>query len=295
MERLPNLDAIQSFLTVAEDLNFRRAAARLNLDQSALSRRIKELEALLGFTLFQRTTREVRLTPAGQAFYDSNQALVDGLRDAVSLARRTADGVSGHLRVGYMSFAAMTVMPERVRAFRELHPNVSMDLLYFRTQAQRIELARRSLDVGFMIGPFHHTDFRTALVSEERLVALIPAGHEAGRCGTATLAALNEAGLVIGTMAQWDVYREMLHGVFAEKGLSMAVSYEASSTMGIFGLVAAGLGITIFPKCVRRMQPACVDIVEITDCDARIQTVLAWRRDELSVAARNFLRVCEVD
>ena len=295
MERLPDLDAIQSFLTVAEDLNFRRAAARLDLDQSALSRRIKDLEARLGVILFHRTTREVRLTAAGQAFYNSNQALVEGLRDAVLLARRTAGGASGQLRIGYMSFAAISAMPERVRAFREAHPQVSVDLLYFRTQAQRIELARGSIDVGFMIGPFRHADFRTAVVTEERLVALIPSHHKAARSGTTTLAALREAGLVVGTMAQWDVYRDMLHAIFAKNGLSMAASYEASSSMGIFGLVAAGLGVTIFPECVRRIQPSGVEIVEIADCDTRIQTVLAWRRDDLPVAARNFLRVCGIE
>ncbi len=88
MERLPDLDGIQSFLLVAEDLSFRRAAARLNLDQSALSRRIKELEIRMGVTLLQRTSREVRLTEAGQAFCKANLHLVNTLRDTILLARR---------------------------------------------------------------------------------------------------------------------------------------------------------------------------------------------------------------
>jgi DNA-binding transcriptional LysR family regulator len=183
MERLPELDGIQSFLFVAEELSFRRAAERLNLDQSALSRRIKELENRLGVRLFQRTTRTVRLTDAGQAFYERNVPLIDGLRDSISLARRAADGASGRLRVGYMSFAAILDMPRHVRAFREKFPRVSVDLLYHSTQAQKVELARDMLDVGFMIGPFRHPDFHTALISEERLVALIPAGHPAAGKG----------------------------------------------------------------------------------------------------------------
>ena len=164
MERLPDLEGIQSFLLVAEDLSFRRAAARLNLDQSALSRRIKELEIRLGVALLARTTRDVRLTEAGQAFYERNLDLVHALRDSMSLARRTAAGLSGRLRVGYMAFAAIAAMPEPVRDFRLAYPDVSVELLYYRTQAQKIELSRRALDVGFMIGPFAHADFRTAIV-----------------------------------------------------------------------------------------------------------------------------------
>jgi len=294
MERLPELDGIQSFLLVAEELNFRRAAERLNLDQSALSRRIKELESRMGVRLFERTTREVKLTEAGQAFYERNVQLLDALRDSISLARRTANGASGRLRVGYMSFAALSDMPRLVLAFRATFPRVSVDLLYSSTQAQKIELARDRLDVGFIIGPFRHPDFHTALISEERLLALVPAGHPAAERGGIKLAELARAPLVMGTMAEWDFYRQMLDAIFAERGLAVNVAFEASSSMGMLGLVSFGLGLTIFPEGVRRLRPVGVEFVDITDHAAPIQTVLAWRKTGLSVTARNFLKVCGV-
>ena len=292
LERLPDLDGIQSFLLVAEELSFRRAAERLNLDQSALSRRIKELEARMGVRLFQRTTRDVRLTEAGQAFYERNLRLIDSLRDSISLAQRTASGASGRLRVGYTSFAAIVDMPRHVRAFRETFPRVSVELLYSSTQAQKVELARDMLDVGFIIGPFRHSDFHTATVSEEKLVAVVPAGHPAAARGGITLAEFARSPVVMGTMAQWDFYRHMLDGIFASRGLSANVAFEASSSMGMLGLVASGLGSAIFPECVRRLQPIGIEIVEITDLDGPIQTVLAWRRAGLSITARNFVRIC---
>ena len=294
MERLPELDGIQSFLLVAEELNFRRAAERLNLDQSALSRRIKELETRLGVRLFERTTREVRLTEAGHAFYERNVQLIDSLRDSISLAQRTAKGASGRLRVGYMSFAAIADMPQLVRAFRATFPRVSVDLLYSSTQAQKQELARDRLDVGFIIGPYRHPDFHTALISEERLVALVPTSHPSAGRGGIKLADLARAPLVMGTMAQWDFYRQMLDAIFAERGLTVNVAFEASSTMGMLGLVSFGLGLTIFPESIRRLRPMGVEIVDITDCTTPIQTVLAWRKSGLSVTARNFLKVCGV-
>ncbi len=293
MDLLPDIDGIQSFLFVAEELSFRRAAERLNLDQSALSRRIKELERRIGARLLQRTTREVRLTEAGQAFYDRNVQLIEALRDSVSLARRTAQGASGRLRVGYMSFAAIADMPRHVRAFRQTFPRVSVELLYHSTQAQKVELARDGLDVGFMIGPFQHPDFNTAQVSQERLVALVPDDHPLAG-GPTKLAELARLPLVLGTTAQWDFYRQMLDEIFAERNLSMRVEFEASTTTGILGLVAAGLAATIFPESGRLLRSSGIRAVPIEDCDRPIQTVLAWRKTGLSTTARNFLRICGV-
>lgn len=292
MEPLPDLDAIQSFLLVAEDLSFRRAAGRLNLDRSALSRRIKELEARLGVALFQRTTREVRLTEAGQAFYERNVQLLHGLRDSVSAARRAARGISGRIRVGYMSFAAVSGMAQPVRAFHDAYPDVGIEVLYHRTQAQKIELSRRALDVGFMLGPFAHAEFGTHLVQEERLVALVPQGHPLAGRQDVTLEEVSRTPLVLGTMEQWDFYRQVLQAQFQARRLPMDVAFEASSTMGILGLVAAGLGVTVFPEGIRRLRPVGIEAAEIVDAGTPVQTVLAWRRDGVSTATRNFLAIC---
>ena len=294
MERLPDLDGIQSFLLVAENLSFRRAAERMNLDRSVLSRRIKDLETCLGVMLLQRTTREVQLTDAGQAFYERNLDLLHALQDSMSLARRTAAGMSGRLRVGYMAFAALATMPGSVRDFRAAYPDVSIELLYFRTQAQKIELSRRSLDVGFMIGPFTHTDFHAATVLEEHLIALVPSSHPLAAKEQLLLSDLSGIPLVMGTMAQWDFYRKILQTLFDERGLKLHAAYEASSTMGILGLVAAGLGPTLYPAGIGRLQPQGTCVIPIVDCDTQMQTVLAWRRDDRSAATRNFIQVCGV-
>ncbi len=294
MDRLPDLDAIESFLMVAENLSFRRAAVQLNLDQSALSRRIKDLESRVGATLFHRTTREVSLTQAGQAFYESNAQLMESLRDAVSLARRTASGASGRLRIGYMTFAAIAAMPERVRAFRAVYPDVSVELLYHRTQAQKIELARRRLDLGFMIGPFHNADMATAPIASERLVAVLPGAHPEAANPALTLETLSRLPLIMGTMAEWDLYRQMLQTVFADRALPMDVAFEASSTTGILGLVAAGLGGTVFPESIGRICPANTVARPIADCETRIDTILAWPRHAATKPVLNFLDLCGI-
>jgi DNA-binding transcriptional LysR family regulator len=292
MDRLPDFEAIQGFLTVAETLSFRRGAATLNIDQSALSRRIAALEAAVGAPLFRRTTRDVRLTEAGQAFYDANRPLVADFRDSMALARRIAEGAAGRLRIGYMSFAATEAMPGPVRRFCAAHPDVAVELIYHPSQVQKQALLRRSLDAGFVIGPAHHPDLRAMPVLEERLVALVPVGHSLAQGGPVTLAALAEAPMVLGTMAEWEVYRDMLARLFDQRGLVMRPAFEASSTIGMVGLIAAGLGVTIYPAGISRLRPEGVVIIDIEDCPLQVQTALVWSRHGVSMAARNFLRLC---
>ena len=125
-------------------------------------------------------------------------------------------------------------------------------------------------------------------------MALVPTSHPSAGRGGIKLADLARVPLVMGTMAQWDFYRQMLDAIFAERGLTANVAFEASSTMGMLGLVSFGLGLTIFPQSIRRLQSMGVEIVDITGCTTPIQTVRAWRKSGLSVTARNFLKVCGV-
>jgi DNA-binding transcriptional LysR family regulator len=104
---------LQAFMAIAEELSFRRAAERVFIDQSALSRRMQNLEESLGFQLIFRTTREVMLTEAGRVFYEEIAPAMSRLARAGDVARVAAEGKTGRLRVAYMSFAATEVMPER--------------------------------------------------------------------------------------------------------------------------------------------------------------------------------------
>src|SRR5437016_8079556 len=134
MDPEAGLELTHSFVIVAEELSFRRSAERLNLDQSALTRRIQKLEHILGFALFERTTREVSLTPAGRSFYEENARLLQSYSRSVKAAKLVAEGKTGVLRLAYMAFAATELMPHAVSRFRRLYPHVEVNLRYIRTQ-----------------------------------------------------------------------------------------------------------------------------------------------------------------
>ena len=169
MRYLPEIEAIRSFSVAAEELNFRRAADRLGIDHSALSRRIRDLEHRLGFAVFERSTREVRLTEAGKLFLDENNNLLRALQRSVESARLVADGRSGVIRIGSMSFAAANLMPGLIARFQKIHPKVRFQLTYLRSHAQKEALSRGDIDIGLMLGPWETDNFETIVLANEPL------------------------------------------------------------------------------------------------------------------------------
>ena len=278
MRKLPELDQILGFLTVAEELSFRRASERLAIDQSALSRRIKSLEDRLGFALLFRTTHSVRITDAGRSFYEANREIVDNLDSAVDQARRIARGTAGSLRIGYMTFAAMDLMPNAVKNYNLVFPDVTLVLSYLPTLLQKLSLARGEIDVGLMLGPFEHTDFDAMSVADEQLVAVMSDTHPLATRDSLRLGDIASEPLVLGTHQQWDFFRTTIAEIFALKGQRVHIAYEAPSLFGILGLVRAGLGVTLIPEVMERFCPIGLTTRPIVDTDVPISTVAVWRR-----------------
>jgi LysR family transcriptional regulator, benzoate and cis,cis-muconate-responsive activator of ben and cat genes len=283
------IELTRSFVVVAEELSFRRAAERLNLDQSALTRRIQKLEQQLGFRLLERTTREVALTPAGRSLYEANLDLLRGYGRAVEAARLVAQGKTGELRLAYMSFAATLQMPQLVSQFRALHPHVALRLSYIRTQGQKLALASDEIDVGLMIGPFDHPDFETLTIADEPLCLIASRDHPLTRMPKVRPQDLAEHEFVLGDMTEWEAYRWRLTDIFSSEGLTLRIALEASNPMALLGLVAAGLGVSVYPESLVGFVGDSVCFRPIDDPRFRLETILAWKRSPQSELVRSFV------
>ena len=291
MKTLPGLENVQTFLALAQDLNFRRTAERLNLDQSALTRRIQKLEQTLGFRLLDRTTREVSLTQAGQRFYQDNADLMRRYDDAVQSARRIAEGKSGVLRLAYMAFAATELMPQAVARFQRSYPHVDVQLQYIRTQGQKIALANDEIDAGYMIGPFDHPDIRSVQLSSEPLYVVTPRSHPLLQKPAVAPADLADQDIILGDMREWEEYRWRLNDMFSAEGIALRVGLEASNTLALLGLVAAGLGVTIMPESLIGFLGRNVELRQIMHPGFRSRTILAWRRGNASPQLQAFIKL----
>ena len=291
LTQTPSSRDIEAFNVVAVELSFRRAAERLSIDQSALSRRIKQLEDNLGYLLIRRTTREVSLTAAGEIFHERTRLLGAEISAAVHAARIAAEGKRGQLRIAYMSFAAIEWMPRVVREFTKRYPDIDLELKYIRTQGQKIELARNNIDAGFMLGPLQHPQYEVLEMASDPLVAVLPIDHRLSTRPDVTLADLARYPMVLGSIAEWDFFRQFVLDTFAQAGQHVQVKYEDSNAMGILGLVAEGLGVSVYGQAIVRFQPRTIMTKPISDCAARVQTLLAWNRAYKNPALMNFVAV----
>ncbi|MDN3711478.1 LysR family transcriptional regulator [Paracoccus cavernae] len=291
MRDLPDTTLLRSFLVLGEELNFRRAAERLALDQSALSRRIRKLEGDIGYALFERTTHEVSLTPAGSTLYQSASQVLGSYRSAIARAAEVAQGREGRVRVGYMSFSATRVMPRTVAEFERLYPKVRTELRYLHTQKQKLALANDEIDIGFLIGPYDNADYHSITLEADPLYLVTPRDHPLLAQESIRAADLADQRLILGDVTDWGEYRHRLEDIFGALGLWLSPAHEAGNTLGILGLVAAGLGVTVYPASLLDLLGKNLAARPFAEPSLRIETVLAWKRTNRSRAVLNFAEI----
>ena len=131
--------------------------------------------------MFERTTREVSLTPAGRHFYEENTDLLHAYSNSIESARRIADGQTEVLRIGYTDFAAIDLMPSAVALFRQHNTHVNISLRHIRNQGQKLALSNDEIDIGYFIGPFEHSEYHTISLPSEPLCVAMPPGHPLSR------------------------------------------------------------------------------------------------------------------
>lgn len=293
MQAIPETALLRSFLVVAQELSFRRAADRLALDQSALSRRIQKLEVELGYALFERSTREVTMTTAGVSLYRGISRNLNDCMCSIDEARRVAAGLTGRVRIGYMAFAATELMPRAVSRFKSEHPDVSVEMRYIRTQAQKIAIANDEIDVGFLIGPYDNPDCHNVTLSDDMLYVVTPKGHPIQRARTLEPVDIANYSVILGDMSEWGEYRYRLEDMFGQLGITLKPDLEASNTLALIGLVAAGLGITVYPESLIGYLGNNVEVRPLHHSLFRIKTVMVWKRTNHGRAVTNFVAMAK--
>jgi DNA-binding transcriptional LysR family regulator len=280
---------IRSCQVLAEELHFGRAARRLNSTQPGLSKLINGLEGRLGVSLFRRTTRMVELTEAGRAFLAEANLALQQLDRAVAVAQRVATGVTGLLRVAYMDFAINGRLPDFIRRFRQHRPSIRLDLLHLPSDLQKQALQQGQIDVGFMLGGIDNEYFSSSLFDVESHVAVLPAESRLAQASRLSLSDLAEEDFVLGAGGSWSAYRGPFLDICERAGFFPRIAQEATTSEGILGLVAAGIGISTYASCVRNVQRRGVAIRELEDVRDEIPIYAAYPRRSRSPALDAFV------
>jgi DNA-binding transcriptional LysR family regulator len=255
-EPLIELRLWRQFLAVTETLHFGRAAVALHMTQPPLTQAIAHLEALLGLRLFDRTKRSVALTAAGAALVPQVRDLLARALALPVHARAAAGGEVGRLRLGFVSTVGFALLPAWVRAFRQQHPQVALELIEATGDVQLQLLERGEIDAGFMLHSpgFAPPGLARVLISSEPLVLALPEQHPLAGSRTLPLAKVLAEPLVIFPRRIVPSLYDAVFAMYHAAGRSPQVAQEAIQMQTIVNLVSAGLGLAWVPESVRQFQ-----------------------------------------
>jgi len=276
-------------VAVAEELNFGRAATRLNISQPPLSQQILQLENELGVRIFQRTKREVRLTEAGKRIIAEAYQVLGQVDHLETVAAKAVKGEIGSLCVGALG-GVNDVLVDTLQIFGKRYPGVHVELKYMCTSEQIQNLREGRIQVGFVALPVQHETLVAEFVKEQVLRVAFPKNHPLARRQRVPLSALGDQPFIFFPRRATPGLHDLITGMCRKAGFSLNVVHEVDSIVASLVFVRAGLGIAF---CVAGMEDKSDGIVyrPLQAPEPRIQYGMAYKRETQSPVLNSFVGV----
>lgn len=286
------LQQLRYVLAVAETHNFTRAAQRCLVVQSALSHQIARLERELGAKLFERTSRRVRLTPAGVAFLPAARQCLDAAERAAAAAAAAVGEVRGRLAVGLIPSVTAVDLPAALRVFRGRYPRVRISLRVGASDELTDQVREGALDIAFLGLPTtaRPRGVTARELARDRLVAVVAPEHPLAREASVDLLRLSAETFV--DLPAGTAGRAQSDQAFAAAGIDRDVAFEVSSAEYIARLVEQDLGVAMLPSAYVPQLTGVVT-VEVSDAPARVEYIV-WSSFSRTPAASAFLAVLDI-
>jgi DNA-binding transcriptional LysR family regulator len=249
------LRQMRYLLAVAETLHFGRAASKLRIAQPNLSLQVRKIERALGHPLFIRTTRGVTITAAGAFLAQRAEEMQTRFDDAIQTAQRIGLGEEGTLSVGFSGSAMYSQLPFVLDHFRRRYPKIQVQLREMYAHEQTPLLLNGALDVGFIRDGMPAEGLRMTPLSREHFHAVFPQSHRlADVPGPLAPRELKDEKFVLFTPRIARLAFERTLAVCATAGFVPEISLDAPQWVTIVSLVAAGMGVSIAPASVTRLN-----------------------------------------
>jgi DNA-binding transcriptional LysR family regulator len=283
---------LRYFVAVGEEQHYGRAARRLCVAQPALSRQIQDLEEEVGFKLFERLPRGVKLSAAGKLFLQDARRILQEVNEAAGRAGRVARGLSGTLRVGFTENASWRgVVPDSFRRFREQQPDAELQLQPAASLEQLEAIRSGRLDAGFVnFMPKADPDLEQLLVAIQHVELAAPKKHPLTKIKQLRLRDLTDTPFVwFPRWASPAFYDRLMHECYRGGLKSPRIVQEGLNEATILSLVSTGLGVGWVLGTARWRCPETVAILPVVDLNVPVPLTLAWRRDNTSPLLANFI------
>ena len=286
---MTDLRQLRYFIAVAEEGNVHRAATRLHVSQPPLTRQIKALEDSLGVQLFRRTHWGVELTQAGQALLNEARAINAHIDHGLDRARRVGRGESGRLDVGVFGSGALSLVPQVLRRYSTLYPDVQIVLLNVMQSAQVEALRQRRLLITFDRYLPEDEDLIVEIVVRERQLVALQQDNPLAKRSVVPMHALARERFIVGRDAR---HAHRVAALCQANGFDPRIGQEAGDMVTGLALVANGYGVQIVPESIRAVSmPGIVYRPIKAKGDSSIDLQCAYRRDETSLLLAALLGV----
>jgi DNA-binding transcriptional LysR family regulator len=283
---------LRYFVAVGEEQHYGRASRRLRVAQPALSRQIQDLEEEVGFKLFERLPRGVKLSTAGKLFLEDARRILQEVSEAAARAARVARGQSGTLRVGFTENASWRgVVPDSIRRFREQQPGAELQLQPAASLEQLEAIRSGRLDAGFVnFMPKSDPELDQLPVAIQHVELAAPKRHALTKLKKLRLRDLTDVPFVwFPRWANPAFYDRLMHECYRGGLKSPRIVQEGLNEATILSLVSTGLGVGWVVGTARWRSPETVVILPVVDLNMPLPLALAWRRDNTSTLLANFI------
>lgn len=272
------------FLSVADNLNFTKAAKENYIAQTAMSQNILALEKQLGVTLFERTKRKVTLTDPGKALYDDFSRILLDMEICIERAQRIQQGFKGSLRIGFQGIHENEILPKILRIFQKKYPQIDIVLTQDSLHNLSMQLQNNKLDVIFSLTceEFDDTEIDEYIFSREPLCAVLPVNHPLAKNKIIRRGQLaKEPVIFVKPENSSGTYDSMLRDC-QKQGFTPNVVTCTENVESALMLVDAGLGVTFFPACCKGLNHN-ITFVEL-DENTFVELCIRWKRNSVNPA-----------
>jgi DNA-binding transcriptional LysR family regulator len=274
------LSQLRCFVAVGEEMHFGRAAERLNMTQPPLSRQIRLLEHFVGTPLLERSSRSVRFTAAGRAFFPEATRVLRLAEEAASTARRIAKGEKGSLAIGFTAAFGYATLPEMVRRLHIRVPSVSLTLKEMVTSEQLDALDACQLDIGLMRPHAPHGSLETVLLGREGLLLAVPRSDAERWPDIPTLATLEGQRFLSYSPYEAHYFYQLVQTVLSQAGVTPNIVDYVPQIHTMLALVGCGVGAALVPEVASRLRFEGVSVRRIRMKPTKpVEMVYSYRKD----------------
>lgn len=282
---------LRYFITVAEELNFSKAALKLYTAQPSLSQQIKDLEEDVGVKLLHRTKRKVELTEEGAVFLEQARLTLAQADKAIAMARQVSQAKQQMLRIGFVPVAEMKIFPYILPNLRVQNPDLKIELLSLNNNEQMRLLKKGELDLTFTRHNFHSDEIESQFVIREPLIFILPKDHPLAKYDRIPVKALNGIDFIIPSAEQSLTLHNAILDFAKANGIEFNIVQKADNILFNINSIGIGLGCTILPGYI---APLTMNNTVIRPLDVELPYLdlyVSYRKDGNSVAVKKFLEL----